>query len=129
MTKSIKKRNLKGGDFWDPARNTWNSISSGVRNFWNNTKKNDSTTNENYLPVNNNNSYINPSSSYYSSNNYTRGGRKKKSITKGGYSNPSYPNLDSQAAPYHGSSTARVKWIGGRRRRRRRKTIRKRKVY
>jgi hypothetical protein len=123
MPKSIKKRNLKGGDFWDPIRNTWNSITYEVRNLWNNTKKNDSSQNDNYFYSNNNNSYATPSSSYYSSNNYTRGGKKKK-ITKGGYSHPTYPNLASQAGPYHGSPTASVKWIGGKKRR---KTIRKRK--
>lgn len=126
MPKSIKKINLKGGSFWDPIQNTWNSLTYDIRNFWNNTKKNDSTANENYSSssTNNNNSYNNPSSSYYSTNNVTRGGKKRK--LKGGYSHPIYPNLASQASPYHGEPTAKVKWIGGKKRR---KTFRKRKIH
>jgi hypothetical protein len=128
MPKSIKRRTSKGGSFWDSVNNdlniasqavsnSWNTVKNDVSELWNNTKKGNSYTgSESY-------SYTTPSySSSY--NNYTRGGKiKSKRGTrslKGGYSRPVYPNLVSQAAPYHGAHTARVKWIGGRRRKRRR---------
>lgn len=128
MPKSIKKRNSKGGSFWDSVNNNlntasqtaisgWNTVKNDVSEMWNKTKKEVGYSgNENY-------SYSNPS--YSSSNNYTRGGKKRGTskrrtrTVRGGYSRSVYPTLTSHAAPYHGDATARVKWIGGRKKQRR----------
>ena len=124
MPKSIKRRNLKGGSFIDSINDGWNSasqkikdgwnvITNDISDFWNKNNKTSSYSGSE------NSSYANPS--YSSNNNYTRGGKKRskrgtRSI-RGGYSRPIYPNLASQAAPYHGTPTARVKWIGGKKQR------------
>lgn len=128
MPKSMKRRNSKGGTLLDSINDGWNTVSQSVSNgvntirndiseFWNKTK------NQNSYSGSDNYSYTNQNPSYSSSyNNYTRGGRKRRRGTRrrslrGGYSRQVYPNLASQAAPYHGEHTARVKWIGGGKRR------------
>lgn len=137
MTKSRKMR--KGG-FWDSvtsgwgsmtqgATSGWNSVSESASSFWGpkkNTSSSSSTTST-YTPsstTSTSTSTYTPSSSTSTytpstttSTPSTTGGSRKRRM-RGGCNGKS---LADHAAPYHGSSTAQAKWVGGKRTRRHKK--------
>lgn len=115
-----RHRKMKGG-FWNSSQSTWDSITQGASNLWNQTKKASSDA-YGYVTAepSTSNSYSSSSSSTY--NNATYGGKRTRRNKRGGYSaNTCMKNLAAHAAPFHGKTAEAHNWVGGRKTRKHRR--------